>query len=270
MTPRGADAIRAALDERRELPALIPYLTAGFPDPQSTPGLLLAAQRCGCRVAEVGIPFSDPLADGPTIQRSGFRALSQGMTVQRAIDSVREARAAGLTIPVVFMTYLNPVLSHGVGRFAAEAAAAGADGLILPDVPVDEADEVRSVVQAAGLALIPLVAPTTTPDRLQRICDTASGFVYCVGVTGVTGARSAVSADALRLLAAVRDCTQLPRALGFGLSRHEHMELLAGHTEAVVVGSALIDAVDRDPADPPRAAKRFLLGMLGRREAQPA
>ncbi len=182
------------------LPGLIPYFTAGYPRLDSTTALLMTAQRAGCLAAEVGIPFSDPLADGPTIQRTGQAALANGMTLARALAQVRDARGSGLTIPLAVMTYINPVLSFGVPAFAEEAAAAGVDGLIIPDLPLEEAADVRAAMLARGIAVIPLVAPTTMPERLARICAGASGFVYCVGVTGVTGARRDIADDAITLL----------------------------------------------------------------------
>lgn len=245
------------------LPGLIPYFTAGFPRLEDTPELLLAAQGVGCVAAEVGIPFSDPLADGPTIQRAGAEALRNGMHPRLAVEQIASARERGVTIPLAPMTYLNPILAYGVEGFMHDAAAAGADGVIVPDLPFGEADVVHDAARAAGLALIPLVAPTTTPARLESICATASGFVYCVSVTGVTGSRDTVAPAALELLGAVRSFTALPRALGFGLSRHEHLVTLAGRAEAAVVGSALIDALAGDARDPVAAAERFLRGMLG-------
>jgi len=240
---------------------VVPYFTAGFPHPESTVPLLLAAQDAGCIAVEVGIPFSDPLADGPTIQRTGWTALQQGMTLPRAVEQVGEARARGLQLPVVFMTYVNPVLSHGADAFARDAAACGADGVIVPDLPAEEALELRSALRVHGLALIPLVAPTTPRERLARCVDGAAGFVYCVGVTGVTGARDAVSPAALQLLDAVREVTPLPRALGFGISRPAHVRALAGRAEAAVVGSALLDAVSAAD-DAVRAAMTFLEPMV--------
>ena len=244
-------------------PGLIPYVTAGYPRLESTADLLLAAQRVGCVAAEVGIPFSDPLADGPTIQRAGQVALGNGMTLTRALGHVREARQRGLTIPIAVMTYINPVLSFGVDQMALTAASAGVDGVILPDLPLDEAADVRASMHAAGVAVIPLVAPTTTPERLARICATAAGFVYCVGVTGVTGARQAMAADAIALLDSVRRCTHLPRALGFGLSTPAHLSALRGHAEAAVVGSALLDRIAADPEHAVAVTERFLRTMLG-------
>ena len=257
---RFADAFAARAADA--IPGLIPYFTAGFPALDSTVPLLIAAQETGCLAAEVGIPFSDPLADGPTIQRSGTRALRNGMTLHIAVRQIREAREAGVTIPLAPMTYLNPILAYGPAAFVADARDAGADGLIVPDLPDDEAGELRDLAHAHELAFIPLVAPTSTDARLAHIATHASGFVYCVAVTGVTGARSALAAEALQLLDRVRACTALPRALGFGLRTHEHLEQLRGHCEAAAVGSAVIDAIEQDEQDPAGAATRFLRSML--------
>jgi tryptophan synthase alpha chain len=252
------------------LPGLIPYFTAGYPRQDSLSALLMCAQRTGCIAAEIGIPFSDPLADGPTIQRTGQIALGNGMTLATALDQVREARSAGVTLPLTVMTYVNPVLSFGIDAFAGAASAAGIDGAIFPDLPLDEAAGMRESMHAAGVAVIPLVAPTTTPDRLARICSTAAGFVYCVGVTGVTGARRSIADDAITLLDSVRSLTPLPRALGFGLATHEHLLLLRGHAEAAVVGSALLDRVGEDPGNAVAAAEAFLSTMIGNETARPA
>lgn len=243
-------------------PGLIPYITAGFPRRESTAGMLEAAERAGCLAAEVGIPFSDPLADGPTIQRSSQRALHNGMSASLALEQVTRSRAAGLALPVAAMTYINPVLAYGMERFCVDAAEAGLDGLIIPDLPDDEADELRAHAGTSGLALIPLVAPTSTPDRLRRACEHARGFVYCVSVTGTTGARSKIAPEAFALLDRVGKTTSLPRALGFGLSRHEHLEALRGHCEAAVVGAALIEAVADSEDDAPGAVERFCTSML--------
>ncbi|MBV8196281.1 MAG: tryptophan synthase subunit alpha [Candidatus Dormibacteraeota bacterium] len=245
------------------LPGLMPYFTAGFPRIDSLPELLLAAQRAGCVAAEVGVPFSDPLADGPTIQRSGTAGLRNGMTLRLALSQIEESRRLGVTLPLAPMTYVNPVLSYGVVEFVRDAQSAGADGLIIPDLPDDEAAETRDAAHTGGLALIPLVAPTTTPERLASICAHAAGFVYCVSVTGVTGARDVMAPEAIELLARVHEVTHLPRALGFGIRSHEHLERLRGHAEAAAVGSAVIDAIEKDVSKPAAAAERFLRGMLG-------
>ena len=244
------------------LPGLIPYVTAGFPALGDTVELLQAAQRAGAMAAEVGIPFSDPLADGPTIQRAGWRALQNGMTLGRALEQVASARSGGVSIPLAVMTYINPVLAYGVEQCARDARDAGLDGLIIPDLPADEAEDVRESVHASGLVLIPLVAPTTPAERIARIAASAGGFVYCVSVAGVTGARDTVPAEGFALLDAVRRVSPLPRALGFGLSRNAHMRALVGHAEAAVVGSAVIDAIEGGLDDPAAAVERFCRAML--------
>ncbi|MGA8015316.1 MAG: tryptophan synthase subunit alpha [Candidatus Dormiibacterota bacterium] len=262
-SPRFANAFRERQADR--LPGVIPFLTAGFPGREDTVRLLLACQRGGGLAAEVGIPFSDPLADGPTIQRSGWRALEQGMTPRLALAQLAEARAAGLSLPIAVMTYVNPVLSMGVEAFATGCAEAGVDGVILVDAPVEEAGELAAVLGHHGLAHIPLVAPTTPTARLQMVAATASAFVYCVSVTGTTGARDRVSSRAIDLLARVRSVSPLPRALGFGISRPEHVSALAGHCEAVVVGSALIDALERgSDHDASRVVESFVRNLRGK------
>ncbi len=247
----------------QSLPGLIAYVTAGFPHLGDTPALLAAAERAGCLAAEIGLPFSDPLADGPTIQRTSQQALQNGMTVNLALEQVAQARGSGVSLPLALMTYVNPVLSYGQERFAQDAASAGADALILPDLPLDEAAQMRAAADSAGLALILLVAPTTPDARLAAACAHASGFVYCVSVTGTTGARTDIATEAFDLLSRVRGVTDLPRALGFGLSQHRHLEELRGHSEGAVVASALVSAIGDQPNDPVGAAERFLHSMLG-------
>lgn len=257
-----AERLRAALSSPGNLPGLVPYVTAGFPTAGSTVPLLLAVQAAGCPAVELGIPFSDPLADGPTIQRAATTALRGGMTMGGALDLVAAARDGGLTIPLAVMTYVNPVFAMGVRRFAAIAASRGVDGVIVPDLPAGEAAELREATAACEVALVPLVAPTTPDERIAMACAGGSGFVYCVSVTGTTGARDTVPGEALDLLGRVRQHTPLPRGLGFGLSRHEHLVQLRGHCEAAVVGSALIEALDAQPDAPEAAASAFLQSML--------
>ena len=245
------------------LPGLMPYFTAGFPRLDDTAGLLLAAERSGCLGIELGIPFSDPLADGPTVQRTSWEALRNGMTLSLALEQLSTARGSGLNLPVAVMTYINPILAHGLERFTSDAAAAGADAVIVPDLPGEEATDLAVMARQAGLALVPLLAPTTPKGRMARLCQEATGFVYCVSLTGTTGARDTIPPSAFQLLDAVRSVTALPRALGFGLSRQEHLRALAGHADGAVVGSALLEAVAASPHDPVGAAQRFLLQMSG-------
>jgi tryptophan synthase alpha subunit len=268
----GGERLASALRTRHEgdLPALIPYITAGFPRRDDTVAVLRALQDAGAAAAEVGIPFSDPLADGPTIQRSGAQALRNGMTAALAIEQTAAARSAGVTLPLVLFTYVNPVLSMGLDRFCAAAERAGADGVIIVDLPGDEASEAHAATSAHGLALIPLVAPTTPPARVARACEHAAGFVYCVSVTGITGARNRIADEAFALLDLVREHTDLPRALGFGLARQEHLVALRGRCEAAAVGSALVDAMARQPDDAAAAAATFVRGMLGAARQAPS
>lgn len=248
---RLSSALHAGGDGR---PGVIAYVTAGFPQRESTVELLLACQRAGCAAVEVGIPFSDPMADGPVIQHTSHLALLNGMRLPLALEQVAQAREQGLTLPVAVMTYVNPLLAVGLADFVESAAAHGVDGVIIPDLPAGEASEIASLLGAAGLAHVPLVAPTTPQERIARIVERASGFVYCVSVTGTTGARDRVGDAALALLERVRAATPLPRALGFGISRPEHVESLRGRCEAVVVGSALLQAVGAVAGGDPVAA----------------
>lgn len=266
MTDGPGVRLRDSLLARRSdgFPHLVPYVTAGYPEHDDTASILLAVEGAGCSAVEVGIPFSDPLADGPAIQHSSQHALNNGMRPRVALDQVAAARAAGLTIPVAVMTYVNVILAMEPTAFARRAREVGIDAAIVPDLPLGEADILRTPLHAEGIALVPLVAPTTPDHRLEQACATGAGFVYCVAVVGTTGARDHVAEDALTLLDRVRRYTDLPRALGFGLSRREHLDAVRGHAEAAVVGSALMTALAGGSETAPRIVGRFL------REMQPA
>jgi tryptophan synthase alpha chain len=223
----------------------------------------------GADIIEIGIPFSDPLADGTTIQRVAFEALENGMTPHGCMDFAREARLRHPDTALIFMTYLNPVLAYGTEAFAADAAGAGIDGVILTDMPPEEGTKIQPFFKAAGLDLIFLVAPTSSDHRLQVIAEHAGGFIYCVSVTGVTGARDQMAADLPDFLARVRRCTDLPLAVGFGISRREHVESLMGVADGAVVGSALMNLVSETaPADRPRAAREYIETLAGRRKPE--
>lgn len=231
----------AGLKQRHEK-GLITYITAGDPDLSTTHELVLVMAESGADLVEIGVPFSDPVADGPTIQQASQRALAAGTTPAMIIDLVRSLRPK-TEIPIVLMTYYNPVYRWGPAAFAAAAAAAGADGLIVPDLPVEEASVLRTACDAHNLALIPLVAPTSTPARIEAIASQARGFIYCVTVTGVTGARSRIETDLAPVVATIRRCTPLPVALGFGIAGPEAARSLAPLADALVVGSALVNLV---------------------------
>jgi tryptophan synthase alpha chain len=220
--------------------ALIPYLTAGFPTPADSLDALRRVAAAGADFIEVGLPFSDPLADGPTIQRSTHVALEQGMTVARALEQIHRA---ALSIPVIVMTYVNPVLAFGVERFVREAAAAGATGLLLTDVPAGADVALEALVAASPLALIRLIAPTTSPARLAMAVRGASGFLYVISRLGVTGARDQVPPDLPEHVARVRAASPLPLAVGFGISTAAQARATAAVADGVVVGSAIVDAL---------------------------
>jgi len=191
---------------------------------------------------EIGIPFSDPLADGPVIQRAGQTALEHGMTVGASLELAAAVAREG--IPIVLMTYINPVLSHDPRRFAAEAAQAGVAGVIVPDMPLEESEPVAGWLRSASLDTVFMVSPTTSSERMAAICERSSGFVYCVTVTGITGARTELPAGMKELLGEVKKHTTLPVAAGFGISRPEHMKSLRGNADAAVVGSAIVAEID--------------------------
>ncbi len=231
---RGSAARRAAL---------IPYLTAGFPTPALSLEALRVVAEAGADFVEVGIPFSDPLADGPTIQRSTQAALDQGMTVARVLEQIQRA---ALAVPVIVMTYLNPVLAFGVERFVRDAAAAGVSGLVLTDFPAGADPDIEALVAASPLVWIRLIAPTTSPERLTRAVCGASGFLYLISRLGVTGARDQVPADLAHNVARVRAASPLPLAVGFGIGTPAQARATAALADGVVVGSAIVDALGRD------------------------
>lgn len=232
---------------------LIPYLMAGYPDPARSIAQGLAYARAGAAAIEVGIPFSDPLADGPAVQRAGQAALEGGMTVMGALRVAAAVAEGGA--PVVLMTYVNPVLAYDPRRFAAAAASAGVAGVIIPDLPAEEAEPLAGWLRAAGLDVVFMVAPTSPDSRIASTAERSSGFIYCVTVRGVTGARADLAVGLERLLARVRSATDLPVAAGFGISRPEHLRALRGHADAAVVASALLERVHRGEDPEPLAVE---------------
>jgi tryptophan synthase alpha chain len=227
----------------------IAYLTAGDPSPDRTPALVAALERGGADLIELGVPFSDPIADGPVIQRAGERALQAGTNLRRVLDIAAEIRRSS-AVPLLLFTYLNPVLRYGLTPLARDAVAAGIDGCLLTDASVEEAEEYAGVMLEHGLDTVFLAAPTSTDRRLRLVARYSSGFVYLVSRTGVTGERDSLSDMAAPLAARVRAVTQLPLALGFGISRPEHVREAARHADAVVVGSAIVSLIERHRDDP--------------------
>jgi tryptophan synthase alpha chain len=242
----------AALRESGEL-GIVAYITAGDPTLDATHKFVLALADAGADVIELGIPFSDPLADGPTIQRASERALKAGTTLAQVIDLVREIRKSS-EVPIVLFSYYNPVLQLGLEKFASTAALAGADGVLITDLTPEESDDYRQVLAAHHLDTIFLGAPTSTDDRLAKIATASSGFLYLISRTGVTGAKDALPDDLPALLRRARNVTQLPIAVGFGISLPGHVSVLGGLADAAVVGSALVSEIEKATALNPTPA----------------
>ena len=224
--------------------ALIPYFTAGDPSLATTRELVIEAAKRGADIVELGIPFSDPLADGPVIQRATQRALAAGVTLPRVLELVRELRA-GVAVPLVFLTYYNPILAFGLKAFCRTAVEVGADGVIVADLPPEEAGPLRAEADPAGLDLIHLVAPTSTPERMRKIARATGSFIYMVSLTGVTGARRDLPADLAEHLRALRGITTKPICVGFGIGTPEQAALVGKAADGVIVGSAIVTLVER-------------------------
>ena len=240
-------AMRAARDAGRKI--LVPFLTGGYPDRETFVSLLVEAESAGSDAVEVGIPFSDPSADGPVIQSTSEQALAGGATVRSILEDVSAARRRGLRIPLLFMTYYNPVLAFGGEKFADAARSAGADGVLVVDLPPEEADELHPPARAAGLDTVFLVAPTTPDRRIPKVLRGCSGFVYCVSVTGVTGDKKPQVDSVRDVVARVRSHSDLPVLVGFGVSGPESARAIAQVSDGVVVGSALLKAVEGAPGE---------------------
>jgi tryptophan synthase alpha chain len=257
-------------------PGLVVYLTAGDPGLDATRAIAMAAIDAGADVIELGVPFSDPLADGPVIQRAMERATGLGVSLRDVIRLAKEIRAARPQAGLVIFTYLNPVLRYGLHKFADEAAAAGVDGVLVTDLIVEEAGEYLAEMERVGLAPIFLAAPTSPDERLEAIATHSKGFVYAISRVGITGTQQSVAADAAALVARIRRWTGLPVAVGFGISNAEHVAQVAEFADAVVIGSAIVELIERSipetgvPADrssyvgwetAPAAVARFIKGL---------
>lgn len=229
--------------------ALLPYAMIGFPERDSALELVPALEAAGADLFELGVPFSDPLADGATVQRASERALANGVRLSFCLETVAALRARGVAAPLVLMGYFNPFLQYGLERFAADAAAAGADGAIIPDLPPEEAAECHAAFRAHGLDLIFLIAPTTPDERIAQIARLASGFIYCVALTGVTGARRDLWPGLPEFLQRVRRHTDLPLVVGFGISSAAHVRQVGEHAAGAIVASALINVIEGLPPE---------------------
>jgi tryptophan synthase alpha chain len=281
MNPPASNATRisqrfAELRTEGEL-GMVAYITAGDPSLDATYKFVLALAEAGTDVIELGVPFSDPVADGPTIQRASERALKAGTTLAGVLDLVRRIRQSS-QVPLVLFSYYNPILQMGLEKFAAAAAQAGADGVLATDMTPEESEEYRSILRAHNLDTIFLAAPTSSDERLQKIAACSSGFLYLISRTGVTGAKDSLSDELPALLRRVRQFTDLPIAVGFGISLPGHVSVLGGLADAAVVGSVLVSEIEK--ASSPEAAAAVLRDRvqklkeagrhgLSRREATP-
>lgn len=240
----GLERIRTVFEKAKQerRAAFMPYHAMGYPNRATTLEVITTLATVGADLFEIGIPHSDPLADGPTIQTATYTAITQGTTVKDCLAMVRELRTQGVTQPFCAMTYFNPLFAYGVERFVQDAVAAGFDGLIVPDLPPEEAEEVESACDHAGLAMIYLLAPTSTEARIQFVAQHATGFIYLVSVTGITGARTELPPDLKAFVQRVRRHTNLPLAIGFGIGTGEQAAAVSEIAEGVIVGSALVKA----------------------------
>ncbi|NLK52618.1 MAG: tryptophan synthase subunit alpha [Syntrophomonadaceae bacterium] len=237
------------LKDRQEA-GLIAYLSAGDPDLKTTGLLVERLAENGVDLIELGVPFSDPVADGPVIQRASQRALQAGTNLLKILDLVAQLRAKGVSLPILLMSYYNPILRQGLVTATELLATAGVDGLIVPDLPLEESMELRERLRQKELSLIYLLAPTSSTVRVRKIAQQAQGFIYCVSLTGVTGERDQLPEELPHFLQRVSRETTLPLAVGFGLSRPEQMPLIASLADAAVVGSAFVSLIEQNPEDP--------------------
>ena len=265
MSARLSDLFARTSAEGR--PALIAFVPGGWPEPDATPAIVHALIEGGADAVELGIPFSDPLADGPTNQAAYQQALEHGVTPGDVLAAVRACRAGGVSAPLLLMGYFNPLLAEGLAEFLGAAADAGVDGLIVVDLPVEEAAELAEPARATGLDVVYLLAPTSTDERIAAVTERGSGFIYCVSVTGVTSARAQLSEELPAFVARVRERTDLPLAVGFGISRREHVVEVGRIADGAVVGSALVQAIAEAPRERRAQVAQALMEDLSGRGA---
>ena len=251
-------------------PGLIAYVTCGDPDVASTRAIALSAIDAGADVLELGVPFSDPVADGPVIQRASERALKSGTSLEHAIAIGSDLRKLRPTTGLIVFSYLNPVLRLGFDNFAQQLVAAGLDGALLTDLTIDEADEYIEIMRAYDLATIFLAAPTSTDERLRRIGELSRGFVYAVSRTGITGEQRQIADDAAQLVTRIRRFTSLPVAVGFGISNSEQFQAVGEFADAAVIGSAIISIVEKYGRESAAPVAEFVRGLRAERSVAQA
>lgn len=247
ITQRGLaliDEVFAAAHEQ-ERAVFIPYFPVGYPDYETSLAVLKALTEGGADIIEIGVPFSDPLADGPTIQAATQKALENGITLHHCLEAIRQLRADGIQTPFILMGYINPFMAYGLQNLMRDSREAGVDGFIVPDMPPEEADMFQSYVEAAGLALPHFLAPTSNAERIRLVASKTRGYIYFVSVTGVTGTRDALPTDLAHHIGEIRTVTQQPIAVGFGISTPEHAKAVGATADGVIVGSALIKAAQQ-------------------------
>jgi tryptophan synthase alpha chain len=242
--------------------AIVPYITPEFPVQNSTVPLILGLESAGASMIEVGVPFSDPLADGPTIQHSSFVAIQNGASIPKVLASIKQARTE-TSIPIILMGYVNPILYYGMEKFLRDAKEHGADGLIIPDLPPEESEEFRILSKQYGISNIFLIAPTSSDERIRYIDEISTDFTYCVSVTGVTGARNSFGGSLNEFLLRVKKNTKKPFVVGFGIKGKEQVQEISKFSDGVVVGSALLQQIEKKTSvsDSVETAQQFLRSL---------
>jgi tryptophan synthase alpha chain len=250
-------------EEKRH--GFIPFIVAGDPNLETTKELILILAESRASVIELGVPFSDPVADGVTIQASAERALRNRISVKAILETVKEIRKEGCKTPLILFSYFNPILQYGLEKFAKQAKESGVDGILITDLVPEEAEEFRRILADKDLALIMLAAPTSSDERLKKICEKASGFVYAISRSGVTGAKTDLSAEAKDLVARIRKFTELPVAVGFGITNYEQIKEVCRYADAAVVGSAIVAEIERslDSGKTIENVRKFVKKLLG-------
>jgi len=262
VSANGRERITTAFEKAQQTQraALMPYYTLGYPD-RPTSLEVITAIAPHSDLLELGIPFSDPLADGPTIQRSTQVSLEKGTTTADCLAMLHELRQRGIDTPVMLMGYYNPILAYGPARYVLDAAAAGADGFIVPDLPPEEADEIEGLAAAAGLCLIHFLAPTSSPERIEMVASRARGFIYLVSLTGVTGARKNLQTNLKEFVDRVRAKASVPLAIGFGIATPEQAAQIGDLADGVIVGSAVINVADAELEGKETAVANFVQSL---------
>jgi tryptophan synthase alpha chain len=247
---------------RRGRRALLPFVMGGDPSLEATRTFLVECANAGADLLEIGVPFSDPIADGPVNQRAAQRALDRGTTLEGVLETAARVRRA-VSVPIVLLSYYNPILRFGLEEFARAAAAAGVDGVVIPDLPPDEGAALKAAADPAGLDTIFLAAPTSTDRRLAEVAEASRGFVYCVSLTGVTGVRTSLTGDVGELVTRLRRHTALPICVGFGVSTADHARQVASVADGVIVGSAIVSIVEREGTNAASALFEFVTSLRG-------